>query len=149
LQEVKVNSSIQAMRKTYWFEKFHWFISSENYIIVSGRDAQQNELLVKRYMRKGDIYVHADLHGASSCIIKNPTGNPIPPVTLSQAGTMTVCRSAAWHAKVVTSAYWVYDHQVSKTAPTGEYLVTGSFMIRGKKKFFTSKSIDYGSYYFI
>lgn len=25
--------------------------------------------------------------------------------------------------------------QVSKTAPTGEYLVTGSFMIRGKKNF--------------
>lgn len=24
--------------------------------------------------------------------------------------------------------------QVSKTAPTGEYLTTGSFMIRGKKK---------------
>jgi len=104
-------------------------------MIVSGRDMQQNELLVKRYMRKGDIYVHATLQGASSCIIKNPTGAPVPPVTLSQAGTMTVCRSAAWAAKVVTSAYWVYDDQVSKTAPTGEYLTTGSFMIRGKKNF--------------
>jgi len=79
--------------------------------------------------------VHANLHGASSCIIKNPTGAPIPPVTLSQAGTMTVCRSAAWAAKVVTSAYWVYSDQVSKTAQTGEYLVTGSFVVRGKKNF--------------
>ena len=32
-----------------WFEKFLWFISSENYIVVAGRDAQQNEMLVKRY----------------------------------------------------------------------------------------------------
>ena len=31
------------------------------------------QVLVKRYMRDGDLYVHADLHGASSCIIKNPT----------------------------------------------------------------------------
>lgn len=38
-------------RKPHWFERFHWFISSENYLVVSGRDAQQNELLVKRYMK--------------------------------------------------------------------------------------------------
>ena len=42
---------------------------------LGGRDAQQNELIVKRYMREGDIYVHADLHGASSVVIKNPTGS--------------------------------------------------------------------------
>lgn len=29
----------------------------------------------------------------------------------------------------------MYPHQVSKTAPTGEYLTVGSFMIRGKKNF--------------
>lgn len=30
---------------------------------------------------------------------------------------------------------WVYSHQVSKTAPSGEYLSTGSFLIRGKKNY--------------
>nr|CAH7713770.1 unnamed protein product [Callosobruchus chinensis] len=43
--------------------------------------------------------------------------------------------SVAWDAKVVTNAYWVWGNQVTKTAPTGEYLSTGSFMIRGKKNF--------------
>lgn len=43
--------------------------------------------------------------------------------------------SVAWEAKVVTNAYWVLGEQVTKTAPTGEYLTTGSFMIRGKKNF--------------
>ena len=28
-------------RKPFWFEKFFWFISSENYLVLSGRDAQQ------------------------------------------------------------------------------------------------------------
>jgi len=37
--------------------------------------------------------------------------------------------------KVVTSAWWVTSSQVSKSAPTGEYLPTGSFMVRGKKNF--------------
>lgn len=63
---------------------------------------------------------------------------------------MAVCYSTAWEAHIITSAWWVYHHQVStlnfelwtgiwppyffqvsKTAPTGEYLTTGSFMIRG------------------
>jgi len=45
------------MRKVHWFEKFNWFISSENYLVISGRDAQQNEMIVKRYMSKGDLWV--------------------------------------------------------------------------------------------
>ncbi|KAF3701093.1 Nuclear export mediator factor Nemf Serologically defined colon cancer antigen 1 -like protein [Channa argus] len=135
LKEVQTVITIQKARKVYWFEKFLWFISSENYLVIAGRDQQQNEIIVKRYLRAGDIYVHADLHGATSCVIKNPSGDPIPPRTLTEAGTMSVCYSAAWDAKIVTSAWWVHHHQVSKTAPTGEYLTTGSFMIRGKKNF--------------
>uniref|UniRef100_A0A4W6EQZ6 Ribosome quality control complex subunit NEMF n=1 Tax=Lates calcarifer TaxID=8187 RepID=A0A4W6EQZ6_LATCA len=135
LKEVQTVTTIQKARKVYWFEKFLWFISSENYLIIAGRDQQQNEMIVKRYLRAGDIYVHADLHGATSCVIKNPSGDPIPPRTLTEAGTMAVCYSAAWDAKIITSAWWVHHHQVSKTAPTGEYLTTGSFMIRGKKNF--------------
>ncbi|XP_003471853.2 ribosome quality control complex subunit NEMF isoform X1 [Cavia porcellus] len=135
LKEVQTVTSIQKARKVYWFEKFLWFISSENYLIIGGRDQQQNEIIVKRYLTPGDIYVHADLHGATSCVIKNPTGEVVPPRTLTEAGTMALCYSAAWDARVITSAWWVYHHQVSKTAPTGEYLTTGSFMIRGKKNF--------------
>ncbi|KAM4014326.1 ribosome quality control complex subunit NEMF [Anomaloglossus baeobatrachus] len=135
LKEVQTVSTIQKARKVYWFEKFLWFISSENYLVIAGRDQQQNEMIVKRYLRPGDIYVHADLHGATSCVIKNPTGEPVPPRSLTEAGTMAVCYSAAWDARVITSAWWVHHNQVSKTAPTGEYLTTGSFMIRGKKNF--------------
>lgn len=136
LSQEKTVAAISHMRKVHWFEKFNWFISSENYLIISGRDAQQNEMIVKRYMSKGDLYIHADLHGASSTVIKNhKPENPVPPLTLNQAGCFTVCHSQAWDSKIVTSAWWVYPHQVSKTAPTGEYLTVGSFMIRGKKNF--------------
>lgn len=135
LKDVRTQTTISKARKVYWFEKFYWFISSENYLVIGGRDQQQNELLVKRYMRPTDIYVHAEIQGASSVVIKNPSGEDIPPKTLLEAGTMAISYSVAWDAKVVTSAYWVKSEQVSKTAPTGEYLTTGSFMIRGKKNF--------------
>ncbi len=135
LKEVAAITNINKARKVFWFEKFFWFISSENFLVIAGRDMQQNELLVKRYMRPGDLYVHADLHGASSVIVKNPSGKPVPPKTLNEAGHMAVCYSAAWESKVVSSAWWVEASQVSKTAPSGEYLTAGSFMIRGKKNF--------------
>jgi len=135
LKEMATISNIMKARKVYWFEKFFWFISSENFLVIGGRDAQQNELIVKRYMKPVDVYVHGDLHGASSVVIKNPTGNPVPPKTLNEAAQFAVCFSAAWDSKVITTAYWVKPEQVSKTAPSGEYLTVGSFMIRGKKNF--------------
>ncbi|KAF9769552.1 hypothetical protein IL306_013029 [Fusarium sp. DS 682] len=129
---------LQPIRKPMWFEKFIWFISSDGYLVIGGKDAQQNEMVYKKYLRKGDVYCHADLHGASSVIIKNNPKTPdapIPPATLSQAGSLAVCSSTAWDSKAGMSAWWVNADQVSKSAPTGEFLPAGSFMIRGKKNF--------------
>ena len=141
-QQMKIGTGVRVIRKVYWWEKFNWFISSENYLIISGKDAQQNEMIVKKYMKKGDIYVHADMHGASSTVIKNPTGLPIPQKTLEEAATFCVCLSSAWQNKVIQSAWWVFANQVSKTAPTGLYLSVGSFMIRGKKNFLHPSKLE-------
>lgn len=48
---------------------------------------------------------------------------------------MAVASSNAWDSKAGMSAWWVNADQVSKSAPTGEFLPTGSFMVRGKKNF--------------
>ncbi|KAF8564605.1 hypothetical protein P879_10196 [Paragonimus westermani] len=165
-KDVRTIVQISKVRKPMWFEKFYWFISSENYLVVAGRDAQQNEALVKRYLGPNDIYVHADLHGASSVIIKarplvadelkpnsaddaglSPESIRLPlppPKTLNEAGTMAITLSSAWNARVVTSAWWVRSDQVSKTAPTGEYLTTGAFMIRGRKNYLPPCHFLYG-----
>lgn len=104
--------------------------------MIAGRDAQQNELVVKRYMKPGDVYVHGDLHGAASVVVKNnDPRQEIPPRTLEEAATMAICNSSAWEAKIVTRSWWVRPEQVSKTAPSGEYLSVGAFMIRGKKNY--------------
>ncbi|TDZ31764.1 Ribosome quality control complex subunit 2 [Colletotrichum spinosum] len=129
---------LAPIRKQIWFEKFIWFISTDGYLVLGGKDAQQNEMLYKRYLRKGDVYVHADVHGAATVIIKNTPSDPeapIPPSTLAQAGTLAVCSSSAWDSKAGMGAWWVKADQVSKSAPTGEYLPTGSFMVRGQKNF--------------
>jgi predicted ribosome quality control (RQC) complex YloA/Tae2 family protein len=44
MKEAKGAEAVRKIRKKFWFEKFLWFISSDGYIVVGGRDAQQNEV---------------------------------------------------------------------------------------------------------
>ena len=137
---------MKQVKRTWWFEKFAWFLSSDGYLVIAGKDAQQNEQLVKKYMRPWDVYVHADISGAGSIVVRNHTrdAKELPPRTMAEAGTASLCQSRAWSAKIVTSAWWVRAEQVSKTAPSGEYLGTGSFMIRGAKNFLPPMPMVYG-----
>lgn len=129
---------LRPHRKAMWFEKFVYFISSEGYLVIGGKDAQQADIIYKKHLKKGDAYVHADLQGAASVIVKNKVhraDDPLPPSTLSQAGTLAVCTSSAWDSKAIMSAWWVHADQVSKTGHGGEYLQPGSFTITGQKNF--------------
>ena len=112
-------------------------------MVICGRNIDQNELIVKKYLTKNDIYVHSDVYGSASCVIKNSIGD-VPPSTIEQAGRFVICNSKAWANKVPDYAWWVYPHQVSKTAESGEYLTKGSFMIRGQKNFIKGIKLELG-----
>lgn len=60
------------------------------FLVIAGRDAHQNEVIVKRYMKSSDIYVHAGFSGATTVVIKNPTNQPVPPATLNEAAVMAI-----------------------------------------------------------
>lgn len=108
----------------------------------------QGEQLYRRYLNKGDIFIHADLEGALPIVVKNRSGNPdapISPSTLSQAGTMCVSTSAAWDSKAVMSAWWVHASQVTKIAQLGGgILPTGSFEVKGEKNFLAPSQLVLG-----
>lgn len=123
--------------KMFWFEKFRWFISSEGAIVIAGRDAPSNDLIVRRNLKDGDHYLHADLHGAASVIVKRPS----PPTTvgeptLREAAQWAVSFSKAWRAGLASaSAFWVTPDQVSKAAGSGEFVPRGAWVIHGTKNF--------------
>ncbi|KIH94642.1 hypothetical protein SPBR_05539 [Sporothrix brasiliensis 5110] len=128
----------QLIRRQLWFEKFWWFISSDGHLILAARESQQCEMLYRQYLRRGDVYVHADLKGSPGMIIiKNRPDTdvdaPIPPATLAQAGTLAVCASEAWDTKAGMGAYWVHSNQVFKSTANGDILPPGSFDVRGEK----------------
>ena len=52
---VRIRKDVAKSRKAMWFEKFMWFVSSENYIVVGGRDHQQNDMLVKKCVHSSPL----------------------------------------------------------------------------------------------
>jgi len=117
-----------------WFDTYRWTLSSEGLLILGGRDARTNDQLVRKHLKEGDRYAHADLHGAPSVVVKE--GSKATEVTLREACEFALAYSKAWSAGLASgSAYWVLPEQVSKQAESGEYLPRGAFMIRGKRNY--------------
>lgn len=55
-----------------------------------------------------------------------------------------LAHSKAWDMKVAVEVFWVTGAQVSKSAPTGLALPSGSFMIYGKKNFISPSKLEMG-----
>jgi predicted ribosome quality control (RQC) complex YloA/Tae2 family protein len=118
-----------------WFEKFRWFDSSEGLLVIGGRDATSNETLLKRYTSPQDLVMHAEAHGAPFVVVKTGGGQPTPE-TLREAAQACVSYSRLWKDAIRSGdAYWVRPEQVRKSAPAGEYLTKGAFMIRGTRNY--------------
>ncbi|MFW9981996.1 MAG: ribosome rescue protein RqcH [Candidatus Thorarchaeota archaeon] len=131
-------------RKKRWYEKFRWFISSEGYLVLGGRDAKSNESLAKRQMGANDVFLHAALHGAPYTIIKVPDAPPTEQ-TLEEAAQFAVTFSSAWQDGLSSGdAYWVNPEQVSFSPPSGEYLPTGAVMLYGTKNYIRRVPIELG-----
>ena len=129
--------------KKFWFERFRWFVSSEGAIVLGGKDAKSNDILVKKHLEAGDRYAHADVHGAPSVVVKMKEG--VTEKTLHEACEFAVATSRAWNAKIGSAAgYWVLPEQVSKTPQSGEFLAKGAFVIRGKRNYSDKLEIKLG-----
>ncbi len=134
----------RVKKKLKWFEKLRWFISSDNTLVIGGRDANSNENIVKKYLEPNDIYLHADIHGATSTAIKL-NNKSLNDNLLKESGEFAASFSSAW-SKGFTSqdVFWVHPDQVSKTPEAGEYLAKGAFVIRGHRNYIRSARVKLG-----
>lgn len=134
-EQVKGPSRPRRRRERAWYEKFRWFLSSEEFLVLAGRDATTNEVLIKKHTDPLDIVLHADMHGAPFVVIKTEARTPSES-TILEAAQMAVSNSKMWALKAASGdAFWVHPDQVSKTAPSGQYLTRGAFVITGKRNY--------------
>lgn len=126
----KKASAAPVMKKRY-YHRFRWFFTSDGTLVIGGKDASQNEELVKRYMEGKDRFVHADVHGASVVIVKGETER------MDEVAQFAASYSGAWRSGHFSAdVYAVDSSQVSKTPESGEFVSRGSFIVRGEREYF-------------
>jgi len=134
--EIEETVSTKKVVKKEWYEKFRWFISSEGFLCLGGRDATSNEVLIKKHTDSDDVVFHTEAPGSPFFIIKTEGKTPTD-ITKQEVADATASFSKAWKIGVSnTEAFMVEPSQLSRTAPSGEYMPKGAFMVRGKRTFY-------------
>ncbi len=125
--------------KKEWFEKFRWFTTSGGLLVLAGRDAKQNELLVARQLEDADLFFHADVHGAPATILKK--GTVASEQDKLEAAAFAAAYSSAWKGGGgAADVYAVRKEQVSKYSH-GEYVAKGGFVISGQREWFKNTAL--------
>ncbi len=126
-------------RKQEWYEKFRWFISSEGFLVIGGRDATSNEIVIKKHTDTNDLVLHTDMAGSPFFVVKSE-GKQVGEKTRHEAADATCTFSRAWKNGLQTSSvFYVNPEQVSKKTQSGEYMGKGAFMIYGKANYIDNR----------
>ncbi|PSP76407.1 hypothetical protein BRC81_12315 [Halobacteriales archaeon QS_1_68_20] len=140
--------SIPVRKQDHWYERFRWFRTSDGFLVIGGRDADQNEELVEKYLERGDRFFHTQAHGSPATVLK-ATGPSepakeveFPESTLQQAAQFPVSYSSVWKdGRFTGDVYAVDSDQVSKTPESGEYLEKGGFAVRGDRTYYDDTAV--------
>ncbi len=132
-----------------WFEKFRWFHSSDGTLVVAGKSADQNEILLKSHAEPDEWCFHADVKGAAFTVIKSDSGgkatttgtekspsshNEPSEQTKKEAAEFAAAQSKAWQKGFGSvHVFSVQRKSLSKTPPAGMFLPKGSFMVSGQR----------------
>ncbi|HIH38916.1 DUF814 domain-containing protein [Candidatus Woesearchaeota archaeon] len=132
-------AAIKKVKKRKWYEKFRWFFTSDNRLVIGGRDATTNEIMIKKHTDPGDLVFHTDMAGSPFFVLK--TDNmPVTENILEEIADATCSFSKAFQLGLKTqSVFYVLPEQVTKEAKAGEYLTKGAFMIKGKTQYTKNK----------
>ncbi len=122
-------------REKQWYEKFRWFYSSEGFLVIGGRDATTNDIIIKKYVEQNDLVFHTEMAGSPFVVVKAEGKNPGRKTMEEAAGLCASC-SRAWSMKIpFAEVYCIKPEQVKKELG----LPKGTFMIYGKREYFRAE----------
>ncbi|MDG5820993.1 ribosome rescue protein RqcH [Natronococcus sp. A-GB7] len=137
-------ASIPIRENEPWYDRFRWFHTSDGYLVIGGRNADQNEELVKKYLEPGDTVLHTQAHGGPVTVLKatdpseaSSSEIELPDSSIEEAAQFAVTYSSVWKdGRYAGDVYAVDADQVTKTPESGEYLEKGGFAIRGDRTYY-------------
>jgi predicted ribosome quality control (RQC) complex YloA/Tae2 family protein len=131
--QILVELEKNKIKNKKWYEKFRWFRTSDGFLVVAGKDAVSNEVLIKKYAEPKDPVFHADITGAPFVVIKIAEKNASEK-SLNEASEFAAALSRGWREGAGTvDVYWIKPDQLSKSGPSGESVPRGGFVVYGKR----------------
>ena len=135
----KEKKVIRKVTEKEWYEKFHWFYTSNGMLCIAGRDAHQNELLNSKHFEEKDLFFHANIFGAAVTILQN--GATATADVREEAAQFAASYSSAWKEGLhVVDVYAMRRAQVSKSTSKGS-LGTGSFLMSGEREWYRGMAL--------
>jgi len=139
-EKAKPGPKVRVKREKEWFERFRWFRTGGGRLCIAGRDARQNEIIVAGHLEEGDLFFHAEIHGAPATVLKD--GAAADEGEKREAAQFAASYSSAWKLGSATvDVYAVGKGQVSKRAEAGEFAGKGAFIIRGEREWFRNTGL--------
>ncbi len=141
-QEKELEKKPKKRREKDWYEKFHWFFTSDGFLVLGGKDARSNQKLVRNYLEDRDLFFHADIKGASAVILKSG-GKTISDEAKKEAARFASAFSKAFSLGLrAVDVYCVKPDQVKLAAKSGEFLPKGGFVILGEREWFKDVPVE-------
>ena len=110
------------------YKKFRWFFTSRGFVVVGGKNQEQNEQLIKKYLDKKDIVLHTKAPGSPFCVIK-ASRKKISGRDIKEAAIFCACFSQQWKKRKKQVEIHIFkSEQIFKE----KRQKTGTFSILGK-----------------
>ncbi|MBD3397899.1 DUF814 domain-containing protein [Candidatus Micrarchaeota archaeon] len=130
----KKEAKVRVVREREWYEAFGWSFTNSGKLVLFGKNAKQNDVVVARHMEEGDLFFHADIRGGSATILKGGAG--AKKEDREFAAVIAASFSKAWGKGFSQAdAYCVEKEQLSKHA-SGGFVGAGGFAISGKREWY-------------
>ncbi|MEM0201157.1 MAG: NFACT RNA binding domain-containing protein [Candidatus Micrarchaeaceae archaeon] len=125
---------VKEIEKREWYEKYNWFFTSNNLLVIGGRSADQNEEIYSKHLDNNDLFFHADVFGASVVVLKE--GINTDKNIRDEVAQFSASFSKAWESgQGNIDVYCVKKDQVTKSKNYGS-LGKGSFVILGDREWY-------------
>ena len=85
---------VSEIRKKNWYERYRWFMTTDGFLTIGGRDAASNSAVIRKHLDKNDRIFHGDIFGSPFFILKDAVN--APDTTMNEIAAATVCFSRAW-----------------------------------------------------
>lgn len=112
------------------YTRYRWFYTSKNSLVVGGKNAEQNDELIKTVLSlKKEFYVFHTSHPGSPFAVILKDKNKVTKEEIEEAAIFTGCFSRAWkEKKIKTSVDKFTTNQLSKD----KNMKSGTWRVKGK-----------------